>query len=273
MDRLPRFKKPPVVETVLGIQFKPLPGFGNWRLGAFFADLDQEQWPHVSEAPALRLQHEVFGDQRVIETGFRVEMVPQAPMRLKIQDRDRERMMQVQNGRFHYNWLTTEQKRPYPSYREVRPEFDTAWQRYQAFLGQQDLGPVVPDQWEVTYLNHIPKGTVWETAADWSSLFRPLLGPADELQIAKLENVSGDWRFEIQPQRGRLHIELRQGFLPDADRREILVLKLTARGPIEERGLSLGDGLNLGRETIVRTFWEITSEQAHEYWEFRDDRG
>jgi len=271
MDGLPKFRKPPVVETVLGVQFKPLPGLGGWRLGAFCGSLDRTEWARVSEAQPLELQHETFGEAIIREPGFRLEMVREAPLRLKIQDSDGERMMQVQNGRFHYNWLTTERKRQYPSYPKVRPEFDEAWRQYHEFLAKQGLGAVVPDQWEVTYLNHMPKGTVWETEADWSSLFQPLLGPADRLQIAKLEKASGDWRFEIEPRRGRLHVELRQGLLPGGDRLEILVLKLTARGPIDESGPSLDEGLNLGRETIVKTFREITSEQAHRYWEFLDD--
>lgn len=273
MERLPRFRNPPVVETVLGVQFKPLPRFGNWHLGAFYAGLDRETWPEITEAPALRLQHETFGEQPIVESGFRLEMVPGAPLRLKIRDRDGERMIQVQNGRLHYNWLTTEQKRQYPTYPKVRPEFDAIWQRFRDFLDRERLKPVLPDQWEVTYLNHIPKDTVWNRVEDWSSLFPPLLGAADKLQAARLENASGDWRFEIEPRRGRLHVELRQGLKPGGDRREILVLKLTARGPIEEGGLSLDEGLNLGRETIVRSFEEITSERAHDYWEPIDGDG
>jgi len=276
MERLPKFRNPPVVETVLGVQFKPLPRFGNWHLGAFYAGLDREVWPEVTEAPPLRLQHETFGEQAIVEPGFRLEMVPQAPLRLKIRDRDGVRMIQVQNGRLHYNWLnwlTTEQERQYPTYPKVRPEFDEAWLRFREFLDHERVGPVITDQWEVTYLNHIPKETVWNTAEDWSFLFPQLLGAADKLQAATLENASGDWRFEIEPRRGRLHVELRQGLKPGGDRREILVLKLTARGPIEEGGLSLDDGLNLGRETIVKSFKEITSEKAHEYWELIDGDG
>lgn len=56
---------------------------------------------------------------------------------------------------------------------------------------------------------------------------------------------------------------------------EILRLMLTARGPITQdesrEDSQLGAGLDLGRERIVRAFFELTSEEAHKYWGVHND--
>ena len=54
--------------------------------------------------------------------------------------------------------------------------------------------------------------------------------------------------------------------LTDKDANEVLRLTLTARGPIDE-STRLSDGLDLGRRVIVLTFRDITSKEAHAFWE------
>lgn len=263
-DQLPKFRNPPVVETVLGVQFAPLPKFGAGHLGAFWKALDQQEWRTANDAAALPLQHEKFGEELTAERGFQFSFRESAPVRLQIRNSDQDKMIQIQNGRLHYNWL--KKKTEYPSYDAVKPEFDKALGTLVQFAEEEGLGPLEWDQWEVTYLNHIPQGTVWNKPGDWASLLAPLLGPASTVPAGSLENVSATWRYEIGQQQGRLHVELQPGSEPIGERRPILVLKLTARGPIEgTKGLD--EGLNLGHETIVKAFRALTSPSAHEYWE------
>jgi hypothetical protein len=39
------YENPPVVKTVLGVQFEPLATFSNAHLGAFWKRLDADAWP------------------------------------------------------------------------------------------------------------------------------------------------------------------------------------------------------------------------------------
>jgi hypothetical protein len=59
-DPLPDYENPPVVETILGVQFERLPGFRNAHLGAFWKTLNTEEWPEVSDAPPLQPESEQF---------------------------------------------------------------------------------------------------------------------------------------------------------------------------------------------------------------------
>ena len=77
----------------------------------------------------------------------------------------------------------------------------------------------------------------------------------------------------IQPKLGRLHVKIqhgrRAGSPPSKSAREVLLLSLTARGPInstEGSGMSLDEGLGKGREAIVGAFACIMSEEAQVHW-------
>jgi hypothetical protein len=175
-------------------------------------------------------------------------------------------MVQVQNGKLLYHWIGSGDD--YPRFARVRTEFDELVGQLTAFVGTSNLGVFRPNQWEVSYINHMPRGTVWDTPADWSALLRiaPQPLPDPDAMVA-LESVQGQWHYEIRPQRGRLHVGLVHGRSPGPEvDRELLVLTLTARGPIPASG-AVGDGIQLGHDVIVHTFASLTSDAARLHWE------
>jgi uncharacterized protein (TIGR04255 family) len=262
---LPSFDQPPIVETVLGVQFVPIPGFRTAHLGAFWKELGHE-WNEVIDAPPLQLQHERFDDSaQVSSAGLRLSFVMDSTARIQIRNKARDRMVQLQNGRLHYNWIATEGT-PYPRFETVHESFDKVLERLQVFLARENLQPFIPDQWELTYVNHLLRGRDWNSPEAWaSSVFRAMIGPTDALSAVRFEACAGTWSFELPPKRGRLHVEVQPALLVTPTPGEVLVLKLTARGPISEH-ISLGEGLNLGHETIVRTFAEVTAPEAQRRW-------
>jgi hypothetical protein len=71
----PSYLRPPVVETILGVQFKPLRGLQNAHLGAFWKTLGDE-WPTVADAPPLEPQFERFDAGGMWPDGRSVETYP-----------------------------------------------------------------------------------------------------------------------------------------------------------------------------------------------------
>ena len=266
---LPSFKHPPVVETVLGVQFDPIRGFTNAHLGAFWKSLGAE-WPSVADAPPLEQQFEQFGDERAWGSlGFQLKLTSAPASRLQIRNASNDRMIQIQNGRFHLNWLG-QAGGEYPRYQGVRPEFDKLFARFSMFVRDQQLGDPKLNQWEVTYVNHIPKGSLWRAPSDVAGISCLFGRPPALPMVAGQESFSGAWHFEITPQRGRLHVEIRHGRRTIPDEQEVLILTLTARGPLGTGEKEYDEGLNLGREVIVRGFNALTSEIAHETWGLQD---
>jgi uncharacterized protein (TIGR04255 family) len=270
---LPNYANPPVVETVLGVQFDRLAGFTNAHLGAFWKTLDSTEWPEVADAPPLQPQFERFTDAAKWARGLHFQLTPIPPGRMQIKNRAGDRMIQVQNGRLHFNWLGDPDS-SYPRYETVRSGFVESLERFTRFVGEANVGRFQPNQWEVTYINQIPRGTIWSTPADWT-FFEPLRGVPTIEEVVKGEDFTGEWHFVMPNQRGRLHIEWQHVLraVPDEPEHEMIQLTLTARGPLEAAtgdSQRIFDGLDLGRETIVRTFAKLMTREANRQWGLKD---
>lgn len=263
------FRRPPVIETVLGIQFNPIRGLTNAHLGAYWNSLGSE-WPEVEDSPILGEQFEEFGERKFSPGAINLKFSQEPRCRLRIQKADHSRMIQVQNSRFHYNWLG-QSGEDYPRYSTVRPEFDQELLKFKEFLKKSDFGDLEPNQWEITYVNHIKRGTIWQTPEDLGRVFTrfpmPFTTTDEQIQLA---NPSGNWRFEIVPKQGRLHVELQHGHLGSKNGEEAFVLKLTARGPLDQElpaWEAVKKGLDLGHNAIGDAFCDLTTKEAHQYWE------
>jgi uncharacterized protein (TIGR04255 family) len=261
------FKSPPLIETVLGVQFKNVPKLNNALLYGFWSSLKPE-WPNVEEAPLLPPIYEKFDNTQWLAAmvNVQIQLMPMAH-RLRIFDSNRSRMIQVQNGRFHYNWIATAGEK-YPSYSVVRPEFDKLYKRFKEYLSENGIENLEEDQWEVTYISHIPKATLWNDIVDVQKIFPGL--PALKTDEVKLDNFFTRFDLEIKPQQGRLHVQINNA--NDQKSSEVIRVDFTARGPVASAGLDLDKGLNLGRKVSVETFFKLTSSEAHTYWGYKNAR-
>lgn len=276
-DGLPTYDSPPVVETILGVQFDAIEKLSTPFLSLFWSCL-RDDWPIVVEAPYLESKFERFGTGHPW-SDLRFQFKEgHPPIRLQMKNRALDWMIQVQNSRLHVNWIGYEgdPEKAYPRYHSVREQFESALGRFREFIDGEDLGDITPNQWEVTYVNHIPIGSVWNSPHDWK--FMRLLGDGDVLSmIVDFEAFQGGWRFALPDDRGRLHVSWKTAKRRDPDNSEqqqdIIVLEQTARGRLSEdcdaNGIILG--LDTGREAIVRSFVQMMNDDANQYWGFKDE--
>jgi uncharacterized protein (TIGR04255 family) len=264
---LPSFRNPPVIETVLSLQFQPLKGMSNAHLGLFWNRV-RKDYPVLEDAPPIDPQFERFGADlpRAVFPPFRITMGHQVA-RLQMSSSDQHMMLQFQNGRLVFNWRRLTQAEEYPRWTELEPRFRNAVLELRGFAESEKLGTVEPNQWEVVYVNHMVKGREWMTPTDWRGLFPGVIGATDTVSCGKFESAGLQARFVLPGNAGRLHIELTHGFAgPEEGAEESLIVQLTARGGIDESS-DLWSGLANGHEAIVRTFAEITGERVRrEVW-------
>jgi uncharacterized protein (TIGR04255 family) len=266
----PHFDRPPVAEAVLGVQFAALPRLHAGNLGWFWKSCLGDEWPNGTDAVPIVEQSETSaptGKWPFPVMPFSVQAMT-SPVRLQITNRAGDRMVQLQRTRFHYNWQRKDDA--YPSYRILRPEFDRYFELFRNFVAENGIGEVVPNQWEITYVDHIPPGELWQSLSDWGKVLPGLLGTGAHPEGAGLENVSGTWQYELARQRGRLYVNLNLGTAGNSPTPGIL-LQTTARGPINrESGQDLGAGLDLGHQAVLEHFLRITSSEAQRAWGRRD---
>lgn len=271
----PKFDAPPVIETVLSAQFAPLPGYTDAHSGWFWKTYLSEKWTEAKAATLIDDSFERFGDERKWEKpggiNIRQGINPDRLQIIRSED-EQDRMIQVQSSRFIYNWRRSPEKsETYPSYDTLLPEFREKLEKFEAFTKDASLGDLDFNQWEVIYVNHIPRGDLWDTFNDWPSIF-PFLSfpPTTGGEKHKLDALKNGWSFVIGDNLGRLHISIglaRQILPGNVAGPEMIEVKLIARGPIDKnRDINLYSGFDIGHDSIVNTFAEITSEEAHKYW-------
>lgn len=260
----PSFRKPPVVETALSIQFEELRSFRTTHFGEYYLTI-RDQFPLVVDQPRIEHVVESFPAVRRVPA-LRIEPTIPRPGRVWFRDAaDGCAMLQLQPDRFAFNWCRREE-REYPRYATNQPKLFHEFRRLCEFAARHELGDVKPNLCEVTYVNHILPtqnesviecfsaifaGVNWESSDGW------LLQPPD---VAVLNRV-----YTIGEQKGRLYAEA--AIAKDRRKGEFVELKITAR-VIHRDGEDLQENLDLAHLWVVKSFVSLTDEQARtERWE------
>jgi uncharacterized protein (TIGR04255 family) len=257
---------PPVVEMVLGVQFTRLENLTSGHFGHFW-DRVGAKWINPTDNPPLEDQFELFDQPRWKahqKQLIRFSALP-FPGRFMLETQASDRMIQVQPTRFHYNWRKRDDV--YPSYEVLIAEFEEMLDIFSRFVEESELGELVFNQWELTYVNAFPAGECWKTPADWShclpGLFSDLFA-TDSLNI-ELENRAAEWTYQIKPEVGRLHVSAKTGRWRSSEE-TVFLLQTTARGPIGKNTVSLRQGLDTGHAAAVGTFLAVINPTLLSKW-------
>ena len=201
--KFPKFDNAPVAETILGVQFPAL-SFTAGHPGWFWKNYLSKDWCKAVDAPPLPDQFERFGEQNWTLASTPLTLTLALP-RLQLTNEAGDRFIQVQNTRFIYNWQKKQDA--YPSYHQSKTEFLKLLDQFCRFVADAGLGKVSPNQWEVSYIDQIPKGILWQSPSEWRRILPGFFPLGHEVQGLKFENA-GEWHYEIEPQKGRMHVAL-----------------------------------------------------------------
>ncbi|NQV25710.1 MAG: TIGR04255 family protein [Rhodopirellula sp.] len=263
----PTFRNPPVVEVILGAQFSKL-DLPLSDLACFHSEL-RSDWPNSTEAPTIEPQFETFGDDRLWASTRNLQFTNRPDCRFQFRNANDDKMIQVQRTRLHVNWMGN--GADYPRYETIRQLFADVLSQFKLYLKSLGIAEPRINQWEVTYLNHIPAGDLWKSANNWT--FSKLVGDVS-VSSCELESFSGEWHWVLAEQTGRLHLDWKHARTEsDANESkfdEIVRLNFTARGSASDEQ-SLFDGFDIGHKAIVNTFTECASDFARSHWQLETD--
>lgn len=113
---LPDYKKPPVVEVAISIQFNPLKELNVPKLGALWLEFEKE-FPETQDQPPLSPVFEVYGQIQPPRFEFRFEAAPPLS-RCWFLNKAGTELIQVQQDRFILNWRKTTETAKYIRYEE-----------------------------------------------------------------------------------------------------------------------------------------------------------
>ena len=260
---MPDFKAPPVIEVVLGVQFDPLPNFLTAHYGLFWSLVKQE-YPSLQDRAPLG---EVFEGARGVEPKAEIELLDMPPLRrVFLIHTDKNYLMQLQPTRFHHNWRKLKEEDAYPRFGSAKQRFLEYWETFRRFVADNSLGDIRANQYEATYVNHIfeADGAFPVAIEDYSPAFSWKSAHSTGF-LPEPGSLNMNLCFPMPQERGALHVTYKHGKRV-SDKKDVLILDLTARGAAKPDGSDMEDWFELAHEWIVRGFTDLTSVLAHKRW-------
>ncbi|MCR4413233.1 MAG: TIGR04255 family protein [Thermoguttaceae bacterium] len=264
---LPKFRKPPVVETVLAVFFRPK--FNSAHLGVLWDRHFRDRFPNLEERPPVEEEPERFGEDRLAEgpaVRWRVMDQPDVA-RLWATSKTDEHVVQFQRNAFLANWLKTGDDTSYRDYVDRREEFRQQLECLDRFAVERELGPIEPTSCWVTYVNHIDYEGMDQIGPALARLLACWTNETSDGWLPNPDNVVVNWGFPMPDQSGRLRVQLRP-IARRNDKKEMLRLELSARSSAQKR--EIGEALawiDLGHKWVVRGFASLTRPEMHRLWE------
>lgn len=269
---LPRFKKPPVSEVALGVQFSAI--LNPVHFGLYYQEV-KSRFPKVQVQPPIPPQFEVFGTRGpglplalpafaggALVAGF---IAP----RMWFMSEDDNWLIQLQSDRLLFNWRGGIQGAPYPHFDAVQAEFTNVLDKLEALVQAEKMSIAV-NQCEVVYNNPILTSSTGIALSDPQKIFRVWSADVGPEWQEALDDLSLIARYLLKDAAGnpfgRLTAALASGAA--ADELTVFQLQLTARGFPQGAGR---EGItafhNQGHRAIVRCFAAITTPEMHKLWE------
>lgn len=268
---LPRFRKPPVSEVALGVQFSAI--LNPVHLGLYYQKV-KSRFPKIQVQPPLPPQFETFGGTGGVGLpfGFPAFAGVGAPFvpRMWFMSDDDNLLIQLQSDRLLFNWRGGMQGTPYPHFDAVQAEFTKALGELEALVEAEKMS-IAANQCEVLYINPIRTSNTGVSLSEPQKAFRVWNAEVGPEWQNPLEAVAFNAKYHLNDERGnpfgRLTVAVGSGFVAP-DQSTAFQLELTARGLPREGGR---EGItafhNQGHRAIVRCFAAITTPEMHKLWE------
>jgi uncharacterized protein (TIGR04255 family) len=255
---LPDYEKPPVVEVVSGIQFKPIKKLAGPYLGILWQKF-KDDYPVIKEAAPLMPVIEPFGNAPEREMASFPDIL--GLTRTWFETKDGNGLVQIQRDRFLHNWKKEKESDKYPHYEHVIGKFRQSLEIFERFLEEANMDIVDPTQFEITYINHIFKGEGWERLDDLGSVFRDFVREKNQDRFLPApENFNWQTSFLLPERAGRLHVSTRLG-ARKTDGLPAILLEITARGITSDKSRSsMWSWFDMAHEWIVYGFADLTAE-------------
>jgi uncharacterized protein (TIGR04255 family) len=252
---LPAYDKPPVIEVVCGIEFNALEKFKAPYLGLFWHQL-RDRFTTCEHAPPLGAFTLPKDD-----IGIQFPPLPRVWLINELQNK----LIQLQNDRFLFNWRRMTPDEPYPHYDEIIQEFRENLRLFQDFVQTESLGSISLIENELSYINHIPIGDGWNSLSEIGEIFPDLSWSQNEERfLPKPENWNWRTAFKLPNDRGQLLIRLHSASRK-VDQAKLLILEVKAKGLIESNvGDSTWEWFNIAHEWIVRGFTDLTGSDIQQ---------
>jgi len=151
-ENLADYRKPPIDEVAIAVQFPAIEGCSNERLREFWKTVRQD-YPFVENQPRLEFPIESPGPLESITVQLQISSASPLNTRMWLISETDDFLIQVQDTRFIQNWR--HRSAEYPHFEQVRDLFWINFSKFREFLTKAGLPQPHIQQVEVTYINWV----------------------------------------------------------------------------------------------------------------------
>jgi len=268
---LPSFSNHPLIEVALSVQFEPLAKLTIPEIGILWQEY-QSRFSAIQQHPEIETIIERLGVGAKVAKLPSFELMSSLPSpRVWFLSDNGSEIIQIQQNRFIKNWRKTTDTDKYPRYEKyLRGAFLEDLNGFISFLSKRGIGDLIPNQCELTYVNHMGINDAWSKHSELGRILNCWNDEYCHEPGLDVEDVGINIRHLLKDKDdnfiGRLHITSQPGFR-NTDDSPIYIINLVARGkPLDESVSGIMNFLDLGHEKIVNMFTKITSERMHALW-------
>jgi uncharacterized protein (TIGR04255 family) len=213
----PDYKKPPVVEVAIALQFDEIQELTAAHAGLYWKTIRSKFGRVEEQAPIPPLTDpsswERDGASSILAFGK-----PPTP-RLWFIDGTSTRIIQLQRDRFIHNWRNMAADDEYPRFTKIREDFLSYWDGFLHFLNDNKLHSPNINMCELTYVNRIKKGKGWMSMADIEGVFATFVWKTRYGFLPTPHRVQWAFDFVFPGQAGRLHVDTGKRHRPQGNER------------------------------------------------------
>lgn len=252
-ESLPSYSNPPVIEVVFGVFFKKLDAMKLPHSGIFWQKI-QEDFPKCTHASPL-----VFSKFEGAELPL---------PRVWFINKNETNLIQYQTDCFLFNWRKMPGAGEYPRYSVVKSAFERYHKIFKEFVQENELGEIDYQKCELTYINHIVKGSGWNSIADVGQIMRDVMWTKkDDRFLPEPKTIQWVSIFSLPEDFGTLSVSLKHG-TRQQDKCPLFLIEISANGlggdQTKER---ISKWFDLAHKWIVKTFTDITNDEIQkEIW-------
>lgn len=258
------YQNPPLVEVAVSLQFERPSGLNGAHLGAFWYT-QRDKYPHAKTAPPIpSVDPDLFGSPGpLLVPSIRIALLNEPEQRVQMTSEDEQWMVQIQENRIVINWRKHDGS--YPRYEAARDRLLATWDCWVRFVQAELKKSCEPRLWEITYVNRVPEGILWQSPSDWPKVFSGLWGGEFGFDpTSSLIAHQGSWLLEHPAQNPVARLFVEPKMVKAAEGQRSLLVNLTAKGSVTSP--EIGPSLEIGHELIVSTFDRISSDTAKREW-------
>ncbi len=263
-----KYPTPPVVEVVCGIQFNTLQKLLTPHLGSLWELYQKEGYTECEEHPPLPRRIEPLHRAPLPHITLNKETAPPFP-RIWFLHETSDKIIQIQRDRFIFNWRAFKPGSQYPGLDSIVNDFEKHFRCFEDFMMMQGER-IKQIQYELSYLDHIPRGEEWENLGDLGLILNRLIAKGrKEHFLDRAESVNWRTSFQLSAD-ARLSVAIRNRILPQ--KKEVLQIEWTARGPLARPSTSTKENsamlppsrewFKLAREHIRQKFMSLFNEDV-----------